>query len=118
MNVAAFSNLLQMFSNGMNLNGAKLPMIAQPNASAPHGTNPLLNLQEQQHQASLGLNSSRGPLSSNSTTTSTYNNDPTLYATNIPVHQHQNGNAAGPMAPSVYANSASSMSNSGGGAGY
>ena len=123
VNLAAFNNLLQMFTSSMSLNGAKLPLLVPPNSSSnltlnsPHGSNQSSNLQEQQQQQqqqqqqSHPLNSPRTPLSSGSTSAA-YNNESALFMcgsgaynnlvpnpNNLGVHHHsQNGNGTGHLA--------------------
>lgn len=143
VNLAAFNNLLQMFTSSMSLNGAKLPLLVPPNSSSnltlntPHGSNQSSNIQEQQQ--SHPLNSPRTPLSSGSTPAA-YNNESALFMcgsgtynnlvpnpNNLGVHHHsQNGNGTGHLAtpnnshypstiPSLYGNSASALPTSGAG---
>ena len=76
VNLAAFNNLLQMFSNNLNLNGTKVPLLVPSTPSSPPGTNASLNLQD--------LTSPRSNVPSASATgaTTTYNPDPTLFMCN------------------------------------
>ncbi|CAF0931465.1 unnamed protein product [Rotaria sordida] len=127
INFPALHSLLQMFTNNMNLNGNKLPILVPSNTSSnsQHGNNRSLNIQEQQQQ--LTLDSPRLPLSSNSNNTS-YNNESSLLMcgpnTNGPPNTHLNPNSSltptiatpnngpyPPTMPPLYANSPSSLSN-------
>ncbi|CAF3390638.1 unnamed protein product [Rotaria sp. Silwood1] len=130
INFPALNNLLQMFTNNMNLNCNKLPILVPPNTSSnmtsnsQHGNNRSLNIQEQQQ---LTLDSPRLPLSSNSNNTS-YSNESSLLMcgpnTNGPPNTHLNPNSSltptiatpsnapyPPTMPPLYANSPSSLSN-------
>ncbi|CAF3870745.1 unnamed protein product [Rotaria sp. Silwood2] len=79
INFAALNNLLQMFTNNMNLNGNKPPLLAPPpppgtssnmTISSQHSSNQSLNIQEQQHT----MNSPRPPPPPNPNN-GTYNNE-------------------------------------------
>ncbi|CAF1595755.1 unnamed protein product [Rotaria magnacalcarata] len=130
VNFPALNNLLQMFTNNMNLNGNKLPILVPPNSSpnmssnSQHGNNRSLNIQEQQQ---ITLDSSRLPLSSNSNNTS-YSNESSLLMcgpnANGQPNTHLNPNSSltptiatpssgsyPPTIPSLYANSPSSLPN-------
>ena len=80
INFPALNNLLQMFTNNMNLNTNKLPIPVPSNSQ--HGSNQSLNIPEQQHT----LNS---PRNSNN---SSYNNESSLLMcgpnTNSPSNTH------------------------------
>jgi hypothetical protein len=125
INFAALNNLLQMFSNNMNLNGNKPPLLSAPNPSSnmnlssQHGSNQSLNIQEQHTRLSNQNNTS-------------YNNESSLLMCgpnpNSPPNTHHNQNSGltpsiatasnGPYpsaVPSLYANSASPLSNNGAG---
>lgn len=130
VNVPALNNLLQMFSNNMNLSGNKLPILVPPNTSSnmtsnsQHGNNRSLNIQEPQQ---MTLDSSRLTLSSNSNNTS-YNNESSLLMcgpnTNGLPNTHLNPNSSlaatiatpsntpyPPTMPPLYANNPNSLSN-------
>jgi hypothetical protein len=143
INFAALNNLLQMFTNNMNLNGNKPPLLppttsgnsSNMNLSSQHGSNQSLNIQDQQHT----LNSPRPPPPN--LNNGTYNNDSSLlmcgtggYNNSGPSpnngggpltnHHNQNGgltpsvatpgnNPYPPSIPSLYANSGSPLSNGG-----
>jgi hypothetical protein len=81
INFGALNNLLQMFSNNMNLNGNKPPLLPPPHPpgtasnmtlSSQHGSNQSLNIQDQQHT----LNSPRPPPPNPNN--GTYNNESSL----------------------------------------
>jgi len=87
INFPALNNLLQMFTNNMNINGNKPPLLPPPpppppppgtssnmTLSSQHGSNQSLNIQEQQQQHTL--NSPRPPPPNPNN--STYNNDSSL----------------------------------------
>jgi hypothetical protein len=82
INFGALNNLLQMFSNNMNLNGNKPSLLPPPgpgassnmNLSSQHGSNQSLNVQDQQQHA---LNSPRPPPPPNPNN-GTYNNESSL----------------------------------------
>jgi CUG-BP- and ETR3-like factor len=83
INFGALNNLLQMFTNNMNLNGNKPPLLPPPpgtssnmTLSSQHGSNQSLNIQEQQQQQHT-LNSPRPPPPPNPNN-STYNNESSL----------------------------------------
>jgi len=65
INFPALNNLLQMFTNNMNINANKVPLLIPTNSSSTsqHSTNQTHNLSDQQT-----LNSSRSTLPTNSTT--------------------------------------------------
>jgi len=120
INLAALNNLLQMFSNNININGNKAPLLPPPPPSntglnSQLDTNQSLNIPDQQH----ALNSPRIPPPNLNTTT--YNNESSLLlcGTNVngqPANHHnQNGTpgnpAYPPTLPSMYANNANSLSN-------
>lgn len=140
INFGALNNLLQMFSNNMNISANKPPLLPPPppgtssnmTLSSQHGSNQSLNIQDQHT-----LNSPRPPPPN--LNTNTYNNDSSLlmcstnaYTSggpspnngNVPptTHHNQNGGltssvatpATGsyiPTMPSMYANSGSPLSN-------
>jgi hypothetical protein len=151
INFSALNNLLQMFTNTMNLNGNKPPILpplplpttgtsSNLNVNSQHGSNQTLNLQEQQQQQQHTLNS---PRSTHPPNTGVYNNESSLLmcATGAynsagpspnntggpPANHHaQNGgltpststtgnSSYPPTMPSLYANSASPLSNGGAG---
>ncbi len=76
-----------MFSNNMNLNTNKLPILIPSNTSSninsnsPHGSNQSLNIPDQQHT----INSPRSPLTSNSN-----NNDSSLLLCGHNTHLNSN----------------------------
>ncbi|CAF1163170.1 unnamed protein product [Adineta steineri] len=134
INFPALNNLLQMFTNNMNLNPNKLPILVPSNSSSnmtsnsQNGSNQSLNLHEQQQpQQQHTLNSPRSPLSSNSNNTS-YNTDSSVLMcglnTNSPQNTHinpnnnltstistSNNNLYPPTMPPVYANNVNSLAN-------
>jgi hypothetical protein len=101
-----------MFTNNMNLNANKLPILVPSNSSSnitsssQHGSNQSLNIQEQQQQQHT-LNSPRSPLSSNSNT-----NDSSLLMCGPNTHLNPPSNTP---YPPLYANNASPLSNAGAG---
>ncbi|CAF1397918.1 unnamed protein product, partial [Adineta ricciae] len=121
INYPALNNLLQMFTNSMNLNGNKLPILVPSNSSpSQHGNNQSVDIQEQQQHTG---SSPRSPLSSNSNNTS-YNTDSSLLMCgpngNTPQNTHLNPNSSLPttntapylpaMSP-LYPNNANALSN-------
>jgi CUG-BP- and ETR3-like factor len=143
INFAALNNLLQMFTNNMNLNGNKPPLLPPPpgtssnmTLSSQHGSNQSLNIQDQQQHT---MNSPRPPPPPNPNN-GTYNNESSLLMCGTGVynsggpspnnngptnHHNQNGGltpsvatpANGPYPPSIpslYANSGSPLTNGGG----
>lgn len=102
INFPALNNLLQMFSNNMNLNANKLPILIPSNASSNipssshHGSNQSLNIPDQQQ----ALNS---PRTTNSNTT-----DSSLLICGPTAHSNP------PFTP-LYGNNAGSLTNSGAG---
>jgi hypothetical protein len=119
INFGALNNLLQMFSNNMNINGNKPPLLPPPpppgttsnmTLSSQHGSNQSLNIQEQQHT----LSSPRPPppnLTNNNYNTESsllmcgtnaYNSGgPSPNNGNVPPANHHNQN--GGLTPSVAA---------------
>ena len=121
INYPALNNLLQMFTNSMNLNGNKLPILVPSNSSpSQHGNNQSVDIQEQQQHTG---SSPRSPLSSNSNNTS-YNTDSSLLMcglnSNTPQNTHLNPNSSLPtsntapylpaMSP-LYPNNANALTN-------
>ncbi len=141
INFGAINNLLQMFTNNMNLNGNKPPLLPPPppgtssnmTLSSQHGSNQSLNVQDQQH----ALNSPRPPPPNLNNTA--YNNDSSLLmcGTNAynsggpspnngngpPTSHHNPGNGLTPSVatpgngpypptmPSLYPNNGNTLSN-------
>jgi CUG-BP- and ETR3-like factor len=107
INIPALNNLLQMFSNNMNLNTSKLPILIPSNSSSnitsssQHGSNQSLNIPEQ---------SSRSTLLSNSN-----NNESSLLMCGPNTHLNSNSGLPHnniPFSP-LYANNASPLPNAG-----
>jgi hypothetical protein len=103
-----------MFTNNMNLNANKLPILVPStssstiNSNSQHGSNQSLNIQEQQHT----LHSPRSPLSSNSN-----NNDSSLLMCGPNTHLNPNSGLTSNNSPypPLYANNVSSLPNAGAG---
>ncbi len=118
INYPALNNLLQMFTNNMNLNANKLPILVPSNSSSnitsnsQHGSNQSLNIQEQQQQQQHTLNSPRSPLSSSSN-----NNDSSLLMCGLNTHLNPNSGltSSNNPYPTLYANNANPLPNAGAG---
>jgi len=115
INYPALNNLLQMFTNNMNLNANKLPILVPSNSSSnitsnsQHGSNQSLNIQEQQQHT---LNSPRSPLSSTSN-----NNESSLLMCGLNTHLNPNSGltSSNNPYPTLYANNANPLPNAGAG---
>jgi hypothetical protein len=105
-----------MFTNNMNLNANKLPILVPSNSSSnitsnsQHGSNQSLNIQEQQQQHTL--NSPRSPLSSTSN-----NNESSLLMCGLNTHLNPNSGltSSNNPYPTLYANNANPLPNAGAG---
>ena len=114
INFPALTSLLQMFSNNMNLNANKLPILVPSTASSNitstshHGSNQSLNIPEQQQQQPL--NSPRSTLTTNSN-----NADSSLLICGPTASGLAHSNP--PFAPPLplYGNSATTLANPGAG---